>query len=72
MAQAALIDSKLRLVFEIGMDEKGKILYKTKTLNNVKSEATPDQLFQTAQALAVLCNDPLNTVERNDILDIIA
>ena len=71
MAQASLIQSKLRLVFEVGVDENGKSLYKAKTVN-VKTEATTDQLFQTAQALAALCNDPLNTVERNDSSDIIA
>lgn len=72
MAQAALIDSKLRLVFEVGTDENGKTLYKTKTLNNVKPEATTEQLFLTAQALGALCNDPITTVERNDSSDIMA
>lgn len=71
MAMATLIDSKLRLVFEVGIDEKGHPVYKTKTFNNVKKEATTDQLFQTAEAIGSLCNDRLNTVERNDSSDII-
>ncbi len=72
MALATLIDSKLRLVFEVGMDEQGHPVYKSKTFNNVKPNATTDQLFQTAEALGVLCNDLLYTVERNDSSDIIA
>lgn len=72
MAQAKLADSKLRLVFEAGMDEKGKPIYKAKTFNNVKKEATPDQLFQVAQALSVLCNDTLSRVERADNSEILA
>lgn len=72
MAQAILAESKLRLVFEAGMDENGKALFRAKTFNNVKKEATTDQLFQVAQAVAVLCNDPLTSVERDDRLDVIA
>jgi hypothetical protein len=70
MAMATLIESKLRLVFETGIDEQGHPVYKTKTFNNVKKEATTDQLFQAAQALSALSNDPLNTIERNDSTDI--
>jgi hypothetical protein len=71
MALATLIDSKLHLVFEVGVDEQGHPVYKSKTFNNLKKEATTDQLFQTADALSVLCNDRLNTVERIDSSDII-
>jgi hypothetical protein len=40
--------------------------------SNLKHEATSDQLYQTAQALSILCNDPLYTVERTDRSDIMA
>ncbi|PLR79852.1 hypothetical protein CVD25_09620 [Bacillus canaveralius] len=72
MAQGLLMESRLRLVFESGLNEKGEPIFKTKTYNNIKKEATPDQLYQTALALAGLCADPLSTVERSDSLDIIA
>jgi hypothetical protein len=72
MAQAKLADTKLRLVFEVGMDEKGSPIFKSKTLSNIKKEATADQLFQVAQALSVLCNDSLNRVERADNFEILA
>ncbi|HYK72082.1 MAG TPA: DUF1659 domain-containing protein, partial [Pseudoneobacillus sp.] len=72
MAQAMLVESNLSLVFETGMNEKGEPTYKAKTFNNVKKESTVDQLFQVAQAIGTLCNDPINTVERSDRHDIVA
>jgi len=71
MAQAVLAKTVLRLVFEKGMDEKGKPVFKAKTFTNVKKDATTDQLHQAAQAMASLCNDPLNSIERNDSNEII-
>ncbi|WHY85890.1 DUF1659 domain-containing protein [Neobacillus novalis] len=72
MAQALLEGTKLRLVFETGMDDEGNPIYKAKTFSNVKKEATVDQLFQAAKAIAVLCNNKLNKVERNDSTEILA
>lgn len=72
MAVATLYETKLRMTFETGMDEKGKPIYKAKTLNNIKKEATTDQLFQVAQALSSLSNDSLFKIERNDTTDITA
>ena len=72
MAQARLTDSKLRILFEVGMDEKGAPILKAKTLSNIKKEATADQLYQAAQAIFVLCNDTLNRVERTDSSDLLA
>ena len=72
MAQVMLAETTLKLIFEVGMNEKGETVYKTKSFNNVKKEAGTDQLFQAAQALSVLCNDPLNSVQRYDNSEIIA
>ncbi|MBU8878723.1 DUF1659 domain-containing protein [Bacillus sp. FJAT-29790] len=70
MAQAMMIDTKLRLSFETGVNEKGQPVCKTKTFGNIKRSATADQLFQVAQAIATLCSDPVVTVVRNDSFDI--
>lgn len=72
MAQAKLAESKLRLVFEAGVDDKGTPIYKAKTFNNIKKEATADQLLQVANALSVLCSDTLSRVERADSSEIFA
>ncbi|EKN69096.1 hypothetical protein BABA_11721 [Neobacillus bataviensis LMG 21833] len=71
MAQALLEGTKLRLVFEAGIDDEGKPIYKAKTFNNVTKAATADQLAQAAQAIAALCKDQLNKIERNDSSEII-
>ena len=71
MAQAMLKNSRLTLVFETGMNEKGEPIFKGKSYANVRKEATADQLHQAAVALGGLCANPLSSVERTDNHDII-
>lgn len=71
MAEAMLSQSRLRLQFKTGINEKGDPTYKTKTFNNIKSTATATQLFSTAMALGSLSQYDLNSVERNDSFDIV-
>lgn len=72
MAQALLEGSKLRLAFQVDLDEQGNPVLKTKTFSNIKKESTVDQLFQVATAISALCNDPLNKVERSDSTELTA
>lgn len=72
MAQQVLIDSQLRLVFDMGMDENGKTIFKNKNYNNVKTSSTPEQLLQAAQAIAGLQTETLALVERNNSNQIIS
>jgi hypothetical protein len=72
MAQAVVTASKLRLVFQVGMDDEGKPVLKAKTFNNIQKSATPDQLLQAAQALIGLSNDTLSTIERVENADLLA
>ncbi|WP_200894687.1 DUF1659 domain-containing protein [Bacillus alveayuensis] len=66
MAQTIIQSSQLRLVFELGTDEDGKMKYKNKNFNNIKTDAAPEQLLSVAQAIASLQIYPLARVERND------
>ncbi|MBU7594517.1 DUF1659 domain-containing protein [Metabacillus halosaccharovorans] len=66
MASQVILDSQLSLVFDMGMDEEGKVILKRKNYNNVKTTATPDELLQVAQALASLQTETLSAIERND------
>ncbi|MET1030582.1 DUF1659 domain-containing protein [Domibacillus tundrae] len=70
MAQATLMNSSLRLVFDNGVDENGKQVFKSKSYSNVKSAATPDQFSTAAAAIATLSSIPLASIERNDTLTI--
>jgi hypothetical protein len=72
MAQAVVTASKLRLVFQVGMDDEGKPVLKAKTFNNIQKSATPDQLLRAAQALIGLSNDTLSNIERVENADLLA
>ncbi|WP_163539777.1 DUF1659 domain-containing protein [Gracilibacillus sp. YIM 98692] len=67
MAVTERINSRLQLVFENGTDPvSGDQIYKTKSFNNVKMDATADQLFAITEALAPLQQLTLYSIERDD------
>lgn len=66
MAQANIVQSSLRLTFFAGIDNDGKEIFKTRTYSNLNVDATVDQVYQAAQALASLSGDHLHAIERND------
>ena len=72
MAQAVITTSKLRLVFQVGIDDDGKPIVKAKTFSNIQKSATPDQLLQAAQAITGLSADTLSNIERVDNSDLLA
>jgi hypothetical protein len=72
MAQAILASSKLRLVFQVGLDIEGKPVLKAKTVTNIQKAATPDQLVRAAQAIAGLSSDTFSSMERVDQSDLLA
>lgn len=71
MAVAQIVDSRLSLILDDGVDpESGKQVFKSKSFNNVKTAATADQLFNIANAVAPLQQRPLVDIERNDSSEI--
>lgn len=71
MAVADMTNSQLRLVLYDGDDlVTGKPIYKAKSFNNVKTDATPDQLYAIANAFAGLQERPLFNIERKDSSDV--
>jgi hypothetical protein len=70
MTQAIMTSSKLLVSYETGLNEKGEPIFRTKTYPSVKEEVTADQLYQVAQALSSLSNDPLSGVKRNDVSEL--
>ncbi|WP_044749427.1 DUF1659 domain-containing protein [Bacillus alveayuensis] len=66
MAEVQLMETQLRLVFQMGVDEEGKPMLKNKNFNNIDTQATADQLLSAAQAIASLQSKTLVHVERND------
>lgn len=72
MAAANLLESRIQLVYDYGVDGNGKPVFKTKSYSNLKVSATADQIFNASQALASLSSVPLFAIERNDTTDITA
>lgn len=70
MAETLLKESKLKLIFDNGVDGDGKQLFKSKTFSNIRLDSTPDELQSAAQAIASLSQKALYGVERDDSSDI--
>jgi len=71
MAQQMIKNTRLTLVYETGLNEKGEPIFKGKSYSNIRVNATPDQLHQAAVALGELSANPLSSVERTDNYDLI-
>ncbi|WP_087974770.1 DUF1659 domain-containing protein [Oceanobacillus rekensis] len=71
MAVADITKSTLQLVLQDGIDsESGSPIFKSKSFNNVKTDATADQLYAVATALVELQERPLYNINRKDTADI--
>jgi len=71
MAVAERVSSRLRLVFYDGEDIlTGNPIFKSKTFNNLKTDADADQFLAVAEAFAGLQERPLSRIERNDNTEI--
>lgn len=71
MAVAERVSSQLRLVFYDGENAlTGSPVFKTKTFNNLKTDADANQFLAVAEALAGLQERPLSRIERNDNTEI--
>ena len=66
MATSTLSNSRLSLEFDAGIDGKGNTVYARKSFNNVKPQATDDQLYEIVQALVPLQQHELSMIERNN------
>ncbi|OPY56631.1 MAG: hypothetical protein A4E55_02042 [Pelotomaculum sp. PtaU1.Bin035] len=59
-------NSTLRLELRVGVNTSGNPVYRRRTLNNVKPNASDQDLFEIATALAALQEYPLNSISRVD------
>lgn len=72
MAISHVYRTQLKIGFENGIDpDTDRVIVKRKTFNNVKPEATADELYAVAEALASLQQLPLYEVERSDHAEIV-
>ena len=61
------VSAALRLELQNGTDDEGNPVYKTKTLNNLKINATPQQVHDAANALAGLQSRQVNALYQVDV-----
>lgn len=66
MATQVTTNTRLQLYFITGVDLEGKDVVKTKSFNNVKTDATPEALLVVSNALSSLQQYPLMEIKRND------
>ncbi|WP_066633905.1 DUF1659 domain-containing protein [Desulfolucanica intricata] len=63
--------SSLRMTLQTGVDGEGNPVYRRKSLNNVKTGALDQDIFDTAQAIAGLQEYTLVSVERTDNAELV-
>lgn len=64
------LDSRLSLIFFIGLDEDGEEIFQTRSFRNVKPDATDEALYETAVAMASLSEPALEKVERSNTYEL--
>ncbi|WP_406946105.1 DUF1659 domain-containing protein [Halobacillus sp. SY10] len=60
------VDSRLQLVFSTGTDEDGNMILKRKSFNNIKTDATDEQMHEVSVALSPLQQHILVDIARDD------
>lgn len=58
--------SKVNLKLNMGTDFEGKIIYKQKSLNGIKSDATNEDIYAVVEGLESLQTGTVEEVERED------
>lgn len=64
-------DTKIKLVLDAGIDENNKEITKNKTIANVKTTATNDNIYEVATALAGLQTYTLKNIKRYEEYDLV-
>ncbi|WP_144510039.1 DUF1659 domain-containing protein [Bacillus sp. FJAT-22090] len=69
----ATLDHKqavLKLIYEAGLTEDGKIKLKSKSYRNIRAAATADQLETVASALSIFSNSPFIGAEKIETMSL--
>lgn len=67
---AVVRESKLKLEFDGGLNEKGNPIVKSKTYSKIKTDAANDNLFSVATSLVGLQEMPLIGIKRVDEVEL--
>ncbi|MDN7240543.1 DUF1659 domain-containing protein [Planococcus sp. N028] len=64
MANSDFKGASIRLIFDNGLDDKGKVKKKVKVYQNVTEEAAADAIFEVARVLGEFGTKPLMFLEK--------
>ncbi len=67
MADYAVENVQLRLMYELGEDDKGNLLFRSKNYNNIKVDAEATALLQAAGTISGLQTTPVSNVRRSEL-----
>ena len=59
------MDSSLQLRFDIGEDEDGKVITRTRTFNRINPDAADEDLYEMAKAIAGLQEHVVSRIVKN-------
>ncbi|MGI2326653.1 DUF1659 domain-containing protein [Planococcus sp. YIM B11945] len=64
MANSDFKSASIRLTYENGLDDKGKVKTKVKAYQNVTEAAAADEIFEVGRVLSEFGTKPLMTLEK--------
>lgn len=67
---AVPLQSRLQLRLNVGTNDQGNPILRTRSFNNVKPQAEHEALYLTGQELAALQIHPLEIIRRVDEMDL--
>ncbi|MGO4889565.1 DUF1659 domain-containing protein [Anaerobacillus sp. MEB173] len=62
-----LVNSRLTVVLEVGINGNGEPIFRNKSFSNIKTLATDDQIRNTALALMPLQIHPIEKMDRSNV-----
>ena len=65
------VASALKLTMKVGIDEKGKDKFATKTLSNIKVAAVDEDIFAIGEAISNIKTYPLFGIDREDLYSLV-
>ncbi|NLJ40368.1 MAG: DUF1659 domain-containing protein [Clostridiales bacterium] len=63
------LDSRLQIQFHLGVNEDGKDITKTKSYSRIKDETTHEDLYEVANSLVDLQENPVIAIRRTSLAE---
>lgn len=64
MANSVLVQNSVEVKYQIGVDSKGKEVFKKQTFKNISADATDDNLVELSDAVESLMDYKVSTIQK--------